>query len=132
MPARLDRPLKGRAAGRIQRSTDAHQTYRGVVGLVLQYRSQHIGAGRYSPPVCIGTKSKVRLGDPDPAKVSEGETVAEPWNEQNRTGIDGGPLSERGRGNIARMLDIAAWHERQLCLVAVEDGLVGFGARASI
>ncbi len=62
----------------------------------------------------------------------EGETVAELWDEQNRTGIDGCPLSERGRRNIARMLDIAAWHERQLCLVAVEDGqLVGF-ACASI
>lgn len=57
----------------------------------------------------------------------EGEPVAELWDEQNRTGIDGGPLSNRGRFNIARMLDIAAWHERQLCLVAVEDGrLVGF------
>jgi GNAT superfamily N-acetyltransferase len=57
----------------------------------------------------------------------EGETVAALWDEQNRTGIDGGPLSEPGRRNIARMLDMAAWHERQLCLVAVEDGrLVGF------
>lgn len=57
----------------------------------------------------------------------EGETVAALWDEQNQTGIDGAPLSERGRRNIARMLDIAAWHERQLCLVAVEDGrLVGF------
>lgn len=57
----------------------------------------------------------------------EGETVAELWDEQNRTSIDGGPLSEPGRRNIARMLDIAVWHERQLCLVAVEDGrLVGF------
>jgi IS1 family transposase len=74
--------LKGRVSGRIQLSTDAHQTYRSVVGLVFnpgdidwaqlikQYRSQHMGQGRYSPPVCIGTKTKVRLGDPDPAKVS--------------------------------------------------------------
>jgi GNAT superfamily N-acetyltransferase len=62
----------------------------------------------------------------------EGETVATLWDEQNRTGIDGAPLRERGRRNIARMLDIAAWHERQLCLVAVEDGrLIGF-ACASI
>ena len=62
----------------------------------------------------------------------EGETVAAMWDEQNRTGIDGGPLSERGRRNIARMLDMAAWHERQLCLVAVEDDrIVGF-ACASI
>lgn len=65
-------------------------------------------------------------------KDGEGETVAALWDEQNRTGIDGAPLSERGRRNIARMLDVAAWHERQVCLVAVEDGrLVGF-ACASI
>jgi hypothetical protein len=44
------------------------------------------------------------------------------WEEQNRTGIDDSPLSKRWRRNIARMLEIAAWHERQLCLVAVEDG----------
>lgn len=57
----------------------------------------------------------------------EGQTVAALWDEQNQTGIDGAPLSERGRRNIARMLDVAAWHERQLCLVAIEDGrLVGF------
>jgi IS1 family transposase len=74
--------LKGRVSGRIQLSTDAHQTYRSVVGLVFkpgdvdwaqlikQYRTQSLGQGRYSPPVCIGTKTKVRLGDPDPAKVS--------------------------------------------------------------
>lgn len=57
----------------------------------------------------------------------EGDAVAALWDEQNRTGVDGAPLSERGRFNIARMLDAASWHERQLCLVAVEDGgLVGF------
>jgi IS1 transposase len=61
---------------------DAHQTYVGVVGLVFnqgevdwaqlikQYKSQHVGQGRYSPPVCIGTKTKVRRGEPDLAKVS--------------------------------------------------------------
>ncbi len=74
--------LRDRVSGRIQLSTDAHQTYRGVVGLVFnkdevdwaqlikQYRSQSFGEGRYSPPVCVGTRSQVRLGDPDPAKVS--------------------------------------------------------------
>ncbi len=45
----------------------------------------------------------------------EGETVAALWEEQNRTGIDGGPLSERGRRNIARTLDIAAWHAGSRC-----------------
>lgn len=74
--------LKGRVSGRIQLSTDAHQTYRSVVGLVFkpgdinwaqlikQYKTQSLGQGHYSPPVCTGTKTKVRLGDPDPAKVS--------------------------------------------------------------
>jgi IS1 family transposase len=74
--------LRGRVKGRMQISTDAHQTYRGVVPLVFnpgevdwaqlvkQYRSQSLGAGRYSPPVCVGTKKTVRLGDPDLAKVS--------------------------------------------------------------
>jgi IS1 family transposase len=74
--------LRDRVQGRIQLSTDAHQTYRGVVGLVFnndevdwaqiikQYRSQHTGGGRYSPPVCIGTKTTVRLGDPDLTRVS--------------------------------------------------------------
>jgi len=57
----------------------------------------------------------------------EGEAVAALWDEQARGGPDGAPLSERGRRNIARMLDIAAWHERALCLVAVEDErIVGF------
>jgi IS1 family transposase len=74
--------LRRRVKGRMQISTDAHQTYRGVVPLVFnpgevdwaqlvkQYRSQALGAGRYSPPVCVGTKKTVRLGDPDLAKVS--------------------------------------------------------------
>jgi len=57
----------------------------------------------------------------------EGEMAAALWDEQARTAVDGGPLSERGRRNIARMLDITAWHERQLCLVAVDDArIVGF------
>lgn len=74
--------LKGRVNGRMQISTDAHATYKGVVGLVFnpgevdwaqiikQYRSQSLGAGRYSPPVCIGTRTQVQLGSPDPARVS--------------------------------------------------------------
>jgi IS1 family transposase len=74
--------LKGRVPGRVQLSTDAHQTYVGVVGLVFKqgevdwaqlvkrYKTQAVGQGRYSPPVCVGTTQKVRYGDPDPAKVS--------------------------------------------------------------
>ncbi len=57
----------------------------------------------------------------------EGETVAALWDQSARIAVDGAPLPVRGRRNIARMLDIAAWHERQLCHVAVEDGrIVGF------
>ena len=74
--------LKGRVSGRIQISSDAHQTYRGVVGLVFdpggvdwaqlikRYQSEHRGEGRYSPPVCVGTEKRPRLGNPDPAKIS--------------------------------------------------------------
>ncbi len=58
---------------------------------------------------------------------AEGEAVAALWDEQNRTSADGGPLTDQGRRNIARMLDIAAWHHIELCLVAVEDQrIVGF------
>jgi len=74
--------LRDRVTGRIQISTDAHQTYRGVVPLVFQpgevdwaqlikhYQTTSIGPGRYSPPICTGTKTRVRAGNPDPAKIS--------------------------------------------------------------
>jgi IS1 family transposase len=74
--------LKGRVNGRMQISTDAHATYRGVVPLVFEpgevdwaqlikrYRSEYRGEGRYSPPICTGTEMRVRLGDPDLSKVS--------------------------------------------------------------
>jgi ribosomal protein S18 acetylase RimI-like enzyme len=60
-------------------------------------------------------------------RIREGEAVARLWDEQARATPDGGPLPARGRRNIARMLDISAWHEQALCLVALEDArLVGF------
>jgi IS1 family transposase len=73
--------VKQRVQGRIQLSTDAHQSYRGAVGMVFggdidwaqlvkQYRSQSLGQGRYSPPVCVGAKAKPRLGNPDLKRVS--------------------------------------------------------------
>jgi IS1 family transposase/lambda repressor-like predicted transcriptional regulator len=74
--------LKGRMKERIQLSTDGHQAYRGSVPYAFEadevdwaqlhkeYRSQQTAPGRYSPPACIGTKVKVRLGDPDPARIS--------------------------------------------------------------
>jgi IS1 family transposase len=74
--------LKSRMRGRIQLSTDGHQAYRGSVPYVFEpgeidwaqihklYMSQQVAPGRYSPPACIGTKVTVRLGDPDPSRIS--------------------------------------------------------------
>jgi hypothetical protein len=74
------RDLKSRMSNRIQLSTDGHQTYMASIPYIFDevdwaqihkiYKAQNISPGRYSPPVCTGTKVKVRLGDPDPAKVS--------------------------------------------------------------
>jgi IS1 family transposase len=73
--------LKGRLSGRVQLSTDGHATYEGTVGLIFggdidwaqlikHYQTPYLGEGRYSPPACTGASKKVRLGDPDPAKIS--------------------------------------------------------------
>lgn len=74
--------IKNRVSGRIQLSSDAHQTYHGVVGLVFdvgevdwaqlikRYESTHRGEGRYSPPVCVGTDKRPVYGELDPAKIS--------------------------------------------------------------
>ena len=73
--------LKGRLNGRVQLSTDGHATYRGTVGLIFigdidwaqltkHYHTQHLGEHRYSAPVCTGVTVKVRLGTPDPSKIS--------------------------------------------------------------
>jgi IS1 family transposase len=73
--------LKGRLSRRIQLSTDGHATYEGTVGLIFggdidwaqlikHYQTPYLGEGRYSPPACTGATKKVRLGYPDPAKIS--------------------------------------------------------------
>ncbi|HEX2313166.1 MAG TPA: GNAT family N-acetyltransferase [Thermomonospora sp.] len=57
----------------------------------------------------------------------EGETVAALWSRMGAEIPDGGPLSPEGFRNIARMLDVSAWHRDTATLVAVEDGvIVGF------
>ncbi|MGI8594507.1 MAG: GNAT family N-acetyltransferase [Solirubrobacteraceae bacterium] len=57
----------------------------------------------------------------------EGEAVAGLWDEMARSLADGGPLSPRGRRNIARMLEACAWHHEAFCLVADDgDRVVGF------
>lgn len=57
----------------------------------------------------------------------EGDTVAGLWDEMTRALADGGPLSPRGRRNIARMLEASAWHHNAFCLVALDaQRIVGF------
>ena len=74
--------LKSRVRGRIQLSTDGHQAYRGSIPYAFDvdevdwaqihkpYRSQAVAPGRYSRPASIRTKVTVRLGDPDPSRIS--------------------------------------------------------------
>jgi IS1 family transposase len=73
--------LKERLAGRIQLTTDGHKAYEAAVGVVFRkdidwaqlikdYASPREGEARYSPSVCVGTKTVVKKGNPDPARVS--------------------------------------------------------------
>jgi IS1 family transposase len=73
--------LKGRLRDRIQLTTDGHSVYVAAVGLTFrnnidwaqfqkEYRSPRDGEARYSPPVCVGSKTRVLRGDPVPAKIS--------------------------------------------------------------
>jgi hypothetical protein len=58
---------------------------------------------------------------------SEGGTVGDLWDRMCREVEDGGPLTERGRRNLSRMLAMSAWHRDAFCLVA-GDGVqvIGF------
>jgi IS1 family transposase len=73
--------LASRMAGRIQLSTDGHPMYdssvRQAFGVdvdwaVIQktYAADSGQAGKYSPPVCTGTKRRPMKGDPDPDRIS--------------------------------------------------------------
>lgn len=71
--------LANRMSGRIQLSTDGHRIYEGTVGPSFahdvdwaQIQKHYAGGepGKYSPPVCIGTKRRVLKGDPDPDRIS--------------------------------------------------------------
>jgi GNAT superfamily N-acetyltransferase len=60
-------------------------------------------------------------------KVSEAAAVAALWDRMGRETPDGGPLTEAGRRNIERMVEISAWHRDTFCLVVVEgDQVLGF------
>jgi GNAT superfamily N-acetyltransferase len=56
----------------------------------------------------------------------EGDAVGQLWDRMCREVPDGGPLTEHGRRNLSRMLDVSAWHRDAFCLVAVEREIVGF------
>jgi IS1 family transposase len=72
--------LKDRLAGRVQLTTDGHAAYESSVGLIFKgdidsAQLQKIYAtaaseGRYSPPICTGTKTRVRKGNPDLGRIS--------------------------------------------------------------
>jgi IS1 family transposase len=73
--------LANRMADRIQLSTDGHVIYEGTVGpsfrnnvdwaqIQKTYASDPNQGGKYSPPICTGTKTRVAKGDPDPARIS--------------------------------------------------------------
>lgn len=76
------RDLADRMDGRIQLSTDGHSMYLSTVGpafhqqvdyaqIIKLYASDpKAQKGKYSPPICTGTKRKVLKGDPDPDRIS--------------------------------------------------------------
>lgn len=74
------RDLAGRLASRVQLTTDGLKAYLYAVEdafgsdidfaqLNKIYPAQHIGAGRYSPPICTGAKKTPINGNPDRADV---------------------------------------------------------------
>jgi IS1 family transposase len=71
--------VSDRLANRVQLTTDAYRLYLTAVdqafGVDVDYAQLHKiysseTTGRYSPPVCIGTKCQTVTGDPDPAHIS--------------------------------------------------------------
>jgi IS1 family transposase len=68
--------LKARLANRVQLTTDGHKAYLKAVAKVdldadyamlnKIFATDYAGAGRYSPPKCIGAVKQTILGNPDP------------------------------------------------------------------
>jgi GNAT superfamily N-acetyltransferase len=57
----------------------------------------------------------------------EGDAVGVLWDRMCREIPDGGPLTDGGRRNLSRMLDVSAWHRDAFCLVVLEGAeIVGF------
>jgi IS1 family transposase len=72
--------LKARLANRVQLTTDGHKAYLKAVSVVdfdadyamlnKIFATDYAGAGRYSPPKCIGAVKKTIMGNPDPDHVN--------------------------------------------------------------
>jgi IS1 family transposase len=72
--------LKARLANRVQLTTDGHKAYLKAVAVVdidadyamlnKIFATDYAGAGRYSPPKCIGAVKNVIMGNPDPALIN--------------------------------------------------------------
>src|SRR5205085_1313529 len=73
--------LASRLVNRVQLTTDGHHAYLKAVDgafgneidysmLVKMYGAENPGAGRYSPPSCIGCRKDKVVGRPDPKHVS--------------------------------------------------------------
>lgn len=72
--------LKARLANRVQLTTDGHKAYLKAVTVVdfdadyamlnKIFATDDAGAGRYSPPKCIGAIKNPIMGNPDPALIN--------------------------------------------------------------
>jgi IS1 family transposase len=72
--------LKARLANRVQLTTDGHKAYLKAVKevdfdadyamLVKIFANDYAGAGRYSPPKCIGAIKQAIIGTPDPDLIN--------------------------------------------------------------
>ncbi|MCP1738232.1 IS1 family transposase [Bradyrhizobium japonicum] len=73
--------LKARLANRVQLTTDGHKAYLKAVAAVdfdadyavlsKIFATDYAGAGRYSPPKCIGAVKQAILGNPDPELIKK-------------------------------------------------------------
>jgi IS1 family transposase len=72
--------LKARLTNRVQLTTDGHKAYLKAVAevdfdadyamLVKIFATDYAGAGRYSPPKCIGAIKQTIMGNPDPDLIN--------------------------------------------------------------
>ena len=61
-------------------------------------------------------------------RESDAATAVQLWDRMCRETPDGGPLTPAGRGHLARMLAVTAWHRDTFCLVVARgDEVLGFG-----